>query len=78
MNTTRFIEASTLVSIGAFCAAAILSISLQGAHAAVATHSVAQNAVVQLAPVTIVGKRLTAAERADMIRAQNTTQSKMI
>jgi hypothetical protein len=78
MNTTRFIEASTLVSIGAFCAAAILSVSLQGVHAAATARSVAQNPVVQLAPVTIVGKRLTAAEKADMIKAQNASQSKMI
>jgi len=78
MNTTRFIEASTLATIAGFCAAAILSISLQGAHAASAAHSVAQNSVVQLAPVTIVGKRLTAAERAEMIKAQNANASKMI
>ncbi len=77
MNTTRFIEASTLTAIAGFCAAAILSISLQGAHAASAARSVAQNSVVQLAPVTIVGKRLTAAEKAEMIK-ENASTSKMI
>lgn len=66
MNTTRFIEATTLVSIGALCAAAILTLTVPAkAHSAV-THEVASAGVVQLAPVTIVGKRLTAAEKAEM------------
>ncbi len=59
MNTIRNIEGATLISIGALCAAAIFSLAMQSAHAVSANHAT----VTTLPSVTIVGKRMTAAEK---------------
>jgi hypothetical protein len=66
MNTIRNIEGATFLTIGALCAAAVLSIAMQAAHAFPA-HDAKVASVTQLPTVTIVGKRLTAAEKADML-----------
>lgn len=58
MNTIRNIESATLISIGALCAAAVLSIATQSAHA-VGNHA----AVAAVPTVTITAKRMTAAEK---------------
>jgi hypothetical protein len=72
MNTIRTIENATLLSVASLCAAAVFSIVFQSAavastYAAPAKATVTtlnRAAVVQLAPVVIVGKRLTAAQKA--------------
>jgi hypothetical protein len=71
MNTIHTIESATLLSVASLCAAAVFSIVFQSA--AVASTSAApakatisalnRAAVVQLAPVVIIGKRLTAAQK---------------
>ena len=68
MNTARFIEATTLTSIGALCAAAVLTLTVPVKHA-VASTEVAQAHVVT---VTIVGKRMTAAEKRESAKASAT------
>lgn len=62
MNIIRNIESVTLLSIGALCASAILSLAGQSAHAVTANRAT----VTQLPAVVIVGKRLTAEEKAAM------------
>ena len=57
MNIIRNIESATLLSIGALCAAAVVSLGVQSA---VPSHEVAA-APVQT--VTIVAKRMSAAEK---------------
>jgi len=64
MNTTRFIEATTLVSIGALCAAAVLTLTVPARHV---NASVAQVAPVET--VTIVAKRMTAAEKNAVLKS---------
>jgi len=68
MNTTRFIEATTFISIGALCAAAILTLSLPARHAA--ANEVAQ---ARTETVTIVAKRMTAAEKSEVLKAHRAT-----
>ena len=68
MNTTRFIEATTLVSIGALCAAAILTLTVPAKHAT--ANEVAQ---ARTETVTIVAKRMTAAEKNEVLKAQRAT-----
>jgi len=65
MNTIRSIEGATFLTLGAFCATVVLSIAMQTAHAFPA-HDAKVATVTQLPTVTIVGKRLTAAEKAEM------------
>ena len=67
MNTTRFIEATTLMSIGALCAAAVLTLTVPARHAG----TVAQAAPVET--VTIVAKRMTAAEKREILKAGQAT-----
>jgi len=59
MNTIRSIEGATFLTLGAFCATVVLSIAMQTAHAFPAHDA-------KVATVTLVGKRLTAAEKAEM------------
>ncbi len=68
MNTTRFIEATTLVSIGALCAAAILTLTVPSKHAAAG--EVAQ---ARVQTVTIVAKRFTAAEKSAILKSGRVT-----
>jgi hypothetical protein len=67
MNTTRIIEGTTLMSIGALCATAVLSLSLSITGIA-PKHDIARADVIHLAPVTVIGKRLTAAEKSEMLK----------
>lgn len=69
MNTTRFIEATTLVSIGALCAAAIITLTVPSKHAAAG--EVAQ--ATQVGTVTIVAKRFTAAEKREILKTGSAT-----
>ena len=69
MNTTRFIEATTLVSIGALCAAAVLTLTVPPKHAA--ANEVAQATHVET--VTIVAKRMTAAEKNEILKSHRAT-----
>ena len=62
MNTIRNIEGATLISIGALCAAAVLSLAMQTAHAA---HQTVDN----VQTVTVVAKHMSAAEK-DAYRAE--------
>jgi hypothetical protein len=68
MNTIRTIESATLLSIAGLCAAAAFSIVFQSTAVAAPVKATAgamsQTTVMRLAPVVIVGKRLTAAEKA--------------
>ena len=66
MNTIRNIEGATLISVGALCAAAIFSLAMQSAHAFTGSHAAAVN----VPTVVIVGKRMTAAEKAASLRAE--------
>jgi hypothetical protein len=67
MNTIRTIESATFLSITSLCAAAIFSIVFHSAAVAApvkaTVRTVSHTAVIQLAPVVIVGKRLTAAQK---------------
>ena len=69
MNTTRFIEAATLASIGALCAVAVLTLTVPTKHAT--AHEVAQ--VTHVETVTIVGKRMTAAEKQELRKSGRIT-----
>ncbi|HEX8954969.1 MAG TPA: hypothetical protein VF798_01770 [Burkholderiaceae bacterium] len=69
MNTTRFIEATTLVSIGALCAAAVLTLTVPAKHEA--AHEVAQ--ATHTETVTIVAKRMTAAEKNQILKSGRVT-----
>jgi hypothetical protein len=71
MNTIRAIEGTTLISIGAFCAAAVTSIVLHGAHIlpSAATSTIGNATSVQLAPVVVSAKRLTSAQKATVLKA---------
>ena len=68
MNTIQKIESATLVSIAGLCVAAVFSIVFQSAAVAAPAKATAvalnHTAIVQLAPVVVVGKRLTAAQKA--------------
>jgi hypothetical protein len=74
MNIIRTIESVTLVSIGALCATAVLSIAVHASQILPSSDSgafsnVATVASVELAPVVVHAKRLTAAQKESMIKA---------
>jgi hypothetical protein len=68
MNTIRTIESATLLSIAGLCAAAVFSIVFQSAAIAAPAKATVgvlnRSEIIQLAPVVVVGKRLTAAQKA--------------
>jgi hypothetical protein len=72
MNVIRTIESVTLVSVGAFCAAAVSSIILHSAQVlpspGVSAYSDAATAQVQT--IVVSAKRMTAAEKAKFAKAQ--------
>lgn len=74
MNSSRVIEGATLMSIGVFCASALLSFALHSAHAFPSTDSTI--AMVELPTVTISAKRLNAAEKASMQKSEQTGSAK--
>ena len=73
MNTIRTIESVTLVSIGALCATAVLSIAVHAGQilpsfGTDAFSNGATVASVELAPVVVHAKRLTAAQKESMVK----------
>ena len=66
MNSIRIVEGATLVSIGVFCASVLVGFTLQAGNLLPAHGN--QVAAVEVPTVTIIGKRLSAAERASMLR----------
>ena len=64
MNSIRIVEGATLVSIGVFCASVLIGFTLQAGNVLPARGN--EVAATQLPTVTIVGKRLSVAERASM------------
>lgn len=68
MNSIRIVEGATLISIGVFCASVLLGFTLQAGNL-LPMHG-KQVAAVQIPTVTIVGKRLSAAERAVMLQEE--------
>jgi hypothetical protein len=78
MNSIRFIESATLLSIGVFCASAVISAALPGnGQLSGANNGVA---AIELPAVTIVGKRMNAAEKLASLKAeqQATTKSMIV
>jgi len=75
MNTTRIVEGATLMSIGVFCASALLSFALQSSNLLPANAS-ADVAVVDLPTVTVVGKRLSAEQRIAMLKEDQEAAAK--
>jgi hypothetical protein len=66
MNSIRIDEGATLISIGVFCASVLLGFTLQAGNFLPAHGN--EVAATQLPTVTIVGKRLSVAERATMLQ----------
>ena len=58
MNIIQDIEGATLLTIGAFCAAAVASIVLHSANVLPDENGLASNNVITLPSVVIVGKRI--------------------
>lgn len=75
MNSTRIIEGTTLMSIGVFCASALLSFAL---HSGGLIHAGASNdvAAVALPTVTVSAKRLNAEQRAAMLKEDRLAAAK--
>jgi hypothetical protein len=69
MNIIQDIEGVTLATIGAFCAAAVTSIVLHSANVLPTEQVAAAAHVVELPPVVIVGKRLSAVEKTHDMQA---------
>ena len=66
MNSIRIVEGATLASIGVFCASVLVGFTLQAGNFLPAHGN--QVATVEVPAVTIIGKRLSVAERANMLR----------
>jgi len=66
MNSIRIIEGATLISIGVFCASILVGFTLQAGNV-LPTHG-NEVAAVEMPSVTIIGKRLSTAERAVMLQ----------
>jgi hypothetical protein len=63
MNIIQDIEGATLVTIGAFCAAAVTSIVLHSANVLPAEQVAVYKNVIELPAIVIVGKRLNSVEK---------------
>jgi hypothetical protein len=74
MNSIRFIEGATLLSIGVFCASAVVSVVLPNNF----DFSSAKNevAVMELPAITVVGKRMNAAEKLASLKAEQLSAAK--
>jgi len=64
MNIIQDIEGATLLTIGAFCAAAVTSIVLHSANVLPAEQIAATGKVIELPAIVITGKRLSVIEKA--------------
>ena len=76
MNSSRFIEGATLMSIGAFCASALVSFALHSAHGL--TNHDESVAMVSLPSVTVSAKRLSPEEKAAWKKEDQGTTMKSI
>jgi hypothetical protein len=76
MNSSRFIEGATLMSVGVFCASALLSFALHSAH--VLKSQDESVAMVNLPPVTVSAKRMSAEEKAAWHKEQQAAAMKSI
>jgi hypothetical protein len=74
MNSSRVIESATLMSIGVFCASALLSFALQSAHGFKSQDE--SVAMVTLPPVTVTAKRMSAEEKAEWLKEEQATTMK--
>lgn len=74
MNSIRIVEGATLISIGVFCASALVSVALQAGNL-LHTHG-SEAAAVEVPTVTIIGKRLSAAERDAMLQEDRDAAAK--
>ncbi|HXA47035.1 MAG TPA: hypothetical protein VNW52_05350 [Burkholderiaceae bacterium] len=74
MNSIRFIESATLLSIGVFCVSAVVSAVLPSHNQLSDADS--KMAVVELPAVTIVGKRMNAAEKLASLKAEQLSAAK--
>ncbi|MBV8666269.1 MAG: hypothetical protein JO269_07280 [Burkholderiaceae bacterium] len=70
MNTIRTIESATLVSIGVFCASAMINIALH-TNGFLAGETLQAVPAEQIQTITVSAKRLSAAEKAQALREQN-------
>jgi len=66
MNSIRIVEGATLVSIGVFCASVLIGFTLQAGNVLPVRGN--EVAAIHMPTVTIIGKRLSAAERASMLQ----------
>jgi hypothetical protein len=78
MNSNRFVEGATLMSVGVFCASALLSFALQSAHGLKSQDE--SVAMVTLPPVTVTAKRMSPEEKAtwQMKEQAETMKSNMV
>jgi hypothetical protein len=76
MNTNRVIEGATLMSIGVFCASVLVSFALQSTNAFAAHES--HVAVIELPTVTVIGKRMSAAEKLASLKDEQTAAAKTV
>jgi len=76
MNSSRFVESATLMSVGVFCASALISFALQSAHV-LKTQDEAV-AMVNLPPVTVTAKRMSAEEKATWLKEEQAASMKSI
>ncbi|HSY29962.1 MAG TPA: hypothetical protein VK832_20795 [Burkholderiaceae bacterium] len=76
MNSTRIIEGATLMSIGVFCASALLSFALHSSNLMHGNDS--SVAMVELPTVTVSAKRLNAVEKAALLKEVQETAAKVM
>jgi hypothetical protein len=76
MNSSRFIEGATLMSIGVFCASALVSFALHSAHMLKAQDE--SVAMVSLPTVTVSAKRMSAEEKAAWHKEEQAATMKSI
>lgn len=76
MNSSRFIEGATLMSVGVFCASALLSFALHSAH--LLKNQDETVAMVTLPPVTVTAKRMSAEEKAAWKKEEQAAAMKSI
>jgi hypothetical protein len=67
MNTIRTIEGATLISVGVFCAAALVNVGLRANNLLPSEANGAASTVMHLPPVVISAHRLSAADKAELL-----------
>lgn len=76
MNSSRFIEGATLMSIGVFCASALVSFALHSTH--VLNGRDESVAMINLPPVMVSAKRMSAEEKAAWHKEQQEAAMKSL